>query len=107
MCPPSIATLVAEGIQEHSASPVSELSKELLREAQEEDLVLEKVREYVTKGQWPNLKGQPVHEDVRIMAREKKKLCVHYITKVCSLKKEEAKQINQSSLNSVVTTYPV
>lgn len=103
MCPLSIATLVAEGIQEHSASPVSELSKEQLREAQEEDLVLGKVREYVTKGQWPNLKG---HKDVRIMAREKNKLCVHYITKVCSLKRKRPNKSTRASLNSVVTTYP-
>lgn len=75
MCPLSIATLVAEGSQENSAYPISELSKEQLREAQEEDLVLGKVWEYVKRGQWPNLKGRQVHEDIRIKAREKNKLC--------------------------------
>ena len=76
MCPVTIATACAEEDNERVSSPVDEISREDLKKAQEKDVVIGKVREYVVKRQWPSLKGRDRRDDTTVLIREKNRLYV-------------------------------
>lgn len=55
-------------------APVTQISKETLKKAQEDDPVIGRVREYVMTGQWPPWRGRDRGEDTSVLSQEKSKL---------------------------------
>ncbi|XP_039866235.1 uncharacterized protein LOC120720578 [Simochromis diagramma] len=74
LCPATITTACADVELERVMAPVTQISKETLKKAQEDDPVIGRVRDWVMTGQWPPWRGRDRGEDTSVLSREKSKL---------------------------------
>lgn len=72
LCPLTIATAITELSSEPQTDAIKQFSPEDLRAAQEEDPLLQQVKQCVVQQQWPRIKD--VHSELSVFAREKVKL---------------------------------
>lgn len=86
LCPLTIATACAEE-SDQVPSPVEEFSCDDPRRAQEDDLVIRKIRECVMTKRWPSVKGKEQTDDLAALLREKSRPA-------------------RAPLQNIVTTYP-
>lgn len=72
LCPAVITTALAEEEHEQHASPVAQISSEELKTAQEGDVMISKILQYLKTIQWPRVKNSD--ETIKAFLRERSKL---------------------------------